>query len=94
MVGVFLCVAVSVEYVVLEHEDDVEDDGHDPEHPLDNVETAPSEGRLVMADRLDHILQDREGATREVQHDVRNRPAHSALSLVVQIHLRNNHESY
>jgi hypothetical protein len=85
---------VTVEYVVLEHEDDVEDDGHDAEHPFDDVETAPREGRLVMTDRLDHILQDREGASCEVQHDVRNRPAHGALPLVVQIDLRINHESF
>ena len=83
---------MSVEYVVLEHEDDVEDDGHDAEHPLDNVEPAPREGRLVMANRLDHILEDREGASCEVQHDVRNRPPHGALPLVVQIDLRINHE--
>ena len=75
---------------MLEHEDDVEDDGHDPEHPLDNVETSPIEWRLAMPDRLNHILQDREGASCEVQYDVRNRPPNCALPLVVLIDLRNN----
>ena len=77
-----------VQHVVLEHEDDVEDDGHDSQHPLDNVEATAAEGRLAFPHGQDDVLQDGEGAACEIQHDVRYRPAHRRLALVVQVDLK------
>ena len=86
-------VVVAVKHIVLEDENDVEKDGHDTEHPLDDVETSTGEGRFVMSHCLNHILQDRESAACQIEHDVCYRPAHGALSLVVEVHLCMSHES-
>lgn len=55
---------------VLYHEYDIEEDGHDAEHPLDDVEAAAFEGRLAMSDCLDDVLKNTEAASREVEQDV------------------------
>lgn len=78
----------AVENVVLEHEDDVEDHWHDAEHPLDDVEPTPFEGRLAMAYRLDDVLKNTEAASSEVEQDISDWPALSAFSFVVKVDLR------
>lgn len=83
-----LFVVVSVEHIVLEHEYQIKDNRHNAEHPLHYVEPTPGEGRLPMADGLDHVLQDAEGATDEVEDDVHNGPADCRLALVVKIDLK------
>ena len=72
---------------VLYHEYDIEEDGHDAEHPLDDVEATTWERRLSMTDGLDHVLQHREESSREVQQNVLYWPSIGAFSLVVEVNL-------
>jgi hypothetical protein len=83
-----LFVIVPVQYVMLEHKDYVEDYRHDSKHPLHDVESTATEGRLAMAHCLYDILHYGEGAAREIKHDIRDGPAHSRFTLVVQVDLK------
>ena len=49
-------VGIPIEYIVLEHEYEIENDWHYAEHPLDYVEAAACKWRLAMSHRLYHIL--------------------------------------
>ena len=51
---------------MLDHEDNVEDNGHDTEHPLDNVEAVAIEGGFSVTDGLDDVLQDGETSACEI----------------------------
>jgi phosphoribosylformylglycinamidine (FGAM) synthase-like amidotransferase family enzyme len=55
---------------MLDHEDNVEYNGHDTEHPLDNVEAVAIEGGFSVTDGLDDVLQDGETSACEIQHNV------------------------
>ena len=59
-------VGIAIQDVVLEHENKIEYDWHNTEHPLHNVEPAATERRLAMSHCLDHILQDWEEAACEI----------------------------
>lgn len=81
---------IAVEHVVLQDEDDVEEDRHHAKHPLHNVEAVSTERRLIVADGLDDVLQNRESPSGQVEKDVCNRPSISALPLVVKVDLLND----
>lgn len=76
-----------IQHVVLNEEDDIEEDGHDGEHELNDVERVLAEEGLSSRHGVDDLLKEREHTTSQVANDVLNGPSHGALSLEVQVHL-------
>lgn len=78
----------SVEDIVLEEKDGVEEDRGDRQDKLDCVEGPWLEERLIQRNRVQSLLKKGKRATGQVKQDVFKRPAHCALPLPVQVHLR------
>ena len=72
----------SVEHIVLEHEENVEYDREEPEPKLGGVSKQAAPVVIVVGD--EEHLEHAEAATCEVQEDVANTPANSALPSVTQ----------
>ena len=71
-----------VEHIVLEHEENVEYDREEPEPKLGGVSKQAAPVIIVVGD--EEHLKHAEAAAREVQQDVADTPANSALPPVTQ----------
>ena len=72
----------SVEHIVLEHEENVEYDREEPEPKLGGVPKQAVPVIIVVGD--EEHLEHAEAASSEVQEDVANTPANSALPPVTR----------
>ena len=93
----------SVEDVVLEHEEDVKEDGEEAETELGRVAKDARPVVVVVSDQdhlqggievfehkhHDHDLNDGETSASEVEEYISNAPAHSAFPSEVHVRLRN-----
>ena len=77
---------LTIEAVMLEHEDGIEEDAHIAETQLDRVSRQARP--VVLQRRVQDELQQRQYAARYVQQDLVDAPAHGRLALVVDPGLR------
>ena len=82
----------SVEHIVLEHEENVKYDREEAQTELGGVSEQTAPVVIVVGD--EKHLEHAEAAACEVQQDVANTPAHSALSSVKEWMLNKNFENY
>jgi hypothetical protein len=61
---------------VLEHENEIEENGDDTEQELYNIEALGSTSKqgFSSCDRIDHLLTEREESSSEVEHDISQTP--------------------